>query len=193
MSLFAESELRQSSSEIIKAARKTATRILIEDKAAPIDKEFDIFLSHSYLDADVILGLREGINNMGFSVYVDWIDDEDLERSEVSKETAEQLRKRMKHCKCLFFATSGNSAHSKWMPWECGYFDGIRSKVAICPVTKKPTGSDSYEGQEYLGLYPYITKDKPEGKSEDTLWVNESLTKYITVSRWLKGGSPREH
>lgn len=193
MSLFSESELRTVSNDVIKAVRKTATRILSEDKAVPIDKVFDIFLSHSYLDAEVILGLREDITNMGFSVYVDWIDDDDLERSEVSKETAEQLRKRMQHCKCLFFATSGNSTYSKWMPWECGYFDGIKSKVAICPVTKKPTGNDNYDGQEYLGLYPYITKDKPKGKSEDTLWVNESESIYIQFSRWLLGDKPARH
>jgi hypothetical protein len=41
------------------------------------------------------------------------------------------------------------------MPWELGYFDGFRpGHVAIFPLVKTP--GSGFEGQEYLGLYPYI-------------------------------------
>jgi hypothetical protein len=36
-----------------------------------------------------------------------------------------------------------------------GYFDGFRpGRVAILPLVKTP--GSGFEGQEYLGLYPYI-------------------------------------
>ena len=39
------------------------------------------------------------------------------------------------------------------MPWELGYFDGLRGeKVGILPLLGSP--SQSWVGQEYLGLYP---------------------------------------
>jgi len=41
------------------------------------------------------------------------------------------------------------------MPWELGYFDGFMpGHVAILPLVKVP-GAGS-QGQEYLGLYPYV-------------------------------------
>ena len=40
------------------------------------------------------------------------------------------------------------------MPWELGYFDGIKSTVAVLPVAKSET--NSFNRNEYLGLYPYL-------------------------------------
>ena len=62
----------------------------------------------------------------------------------------------MRSCKSLFFATSDNSSNSKWMPWELGYYDGYRGKVAILPINASLYQKDSFEGQEYLGLYNYV-------------------------------------
>src|SRR3954466_9371259 len=93
-------------------------------KATAPDREFDIFLSHSYLDAELVLGLKATIETMHHSVYVDWVEDDHLVRSEVSRVTAQLLRQRMSKSRSLFFATSDTSVSSKWMPWECGYFDG---------------------------------------------------------------------
>jgi hypothetical protein len=41
------------------------------------------------------------------------------------------------------------------MPWELGFFDGYRpGQVAILPLVR--TSGETFEGQEYLGLYPYV-------------------------------------
>lgn len=44
------------------------------------------------------------------------------------------------------------------MPWELGYFDGMRpAKVAIFPIVE---ASDSeFTGIEFVGLYPKIERD----------------------------------
>lgn len=49
---------------------------------------FDIFLSHSYLDKEDVEGLYIELTRMGFKVYVDWIIDPNLVRTNVTKTTA---------------------------------------------------------------------------------------------------------
>ncbi|MFF2267369.1 toll-Interleukin receptor [Cellulosimicrobium cellulans] len=122
---------------------------------------FDIFLSHSSLDAAVIYGLKRLLEGQGLSVYVDWVNDPELDRSRVSAATAERLRVRMTASHSLVYATSRAASQSRWMPWELGYFDGKRGpdKVAVCPIED---GSDS-KGQEYLDLYRKVEKSSLGG------------------------------
>lgn len=40
------------------------------------------------------------------------------------------------------------------MPWELGYFDGRNGAIAVFPIIKMP--DEKFDGQEFLGLYPYI-------------------------------------
>lgn len=70
------------------------------------------------------------------------------------------------------------------MPWECGYFDGIKSKVAIVPVVQYSI-DEKYRGQEYLGLYPYCEKSLSRGGSE-LLYIYESDRKYLPYDNWVK-------
>ena len=129
-------------------------RILYENRALNEDQNYDIFLSHRYLDKVQVLALVHLFNREGFSVYVDWLTDGQLDRSNVDEQTADLLRKRMKSSKCLAYLTTQNIANSKWCPWELGYFDGLKnSKCCILPVMDYAT---DFEGQEYLGLYPYL-------------------------------------
>jgi hypothetical protein len=152
---------------------------------------FDIFLSHSYLDKELVLGITEYLEGMGHVVYVDWKQDQQLDRENVTKETAQVVRKRIEQSKSLFFATTEGAKDSRWMPWELGYMDGKKGRSAILPVSTRETHSDAYRGQEYLGIYPYITNghDK-EGK--DRLWVQEESETYIVFEAWLNGSEPRK-
>ena len=185
-------------SEVLKKAQtkplyKSATRILSEDSLSFSEgKSYDIFLSHSFADADAIYGVKSLIEDMGYDVYVDWIEDSDLDRNKVTKETAALIKARISACKSLFFATSDTSPNSKWMPWELGYFDGLKSKVAILPVIKKEEKTDNYVGQEYLGLYPYVSKYPLKSQSTDTLWIHYSFDIYVSFDEWLKGKLPRK-
>ena len=133
------------------------------------------------------------IEEVGFTTYVDWIVDKQLDRSKVTKETARVLRLRMHRCNSLFFVTSDSSSDSKWMPWELGYFDGFKQRVAILPILQQPVSTNSYNGQEYLGLYPYVTKDTVQGTNNTTLWVHESSTRYVSFKSWLGGKIPSDH
>jgi hypothetical protein len=55
----------------------------------------------------------------------------------------------------MLYATSKASSNSKWMPWELGYFDGLKSdKIRILPIVE--SSNDDFRGVEYLGLYPAV-------------------------------------
>lgn len=134
MALFSESKIRA------RADRSTTTRTtdsVLNEKFQVTSQvtQFDIFLSHSFSDKKLILGIWLSLEDLGYKVYVDWINDRELSRSSVTKETARVLRARMLSCKSLFYATTTSSSSSKWMPWELGFKDGHNRKAAILPVT----------------------------------------------------------
>lgn len=134
-----------------------ATKALRESAAKPLNTTFDIFLSHSAEDAQVIAGIKAMIERDGLSVYVDWLEDPQADRSRVTPHTADMLRTRMKNSRYLLYASSTTSSNSKWMPWELGYFDGQRpGHVGILPIVA--TSNSTFSGLEYLGLYPLIER-----------------------------------
>lgn len=153
-------------------------------------KTYDIFLSHSSSDAGLVAGLKLELEDLGYSVYVDWIEDPKLSRANVTKETALFLQARMKQCKALLYAFSENATNSKWMPWELGYFDGIKGTVAVLPISR--TSKTSFQGSEYLGVYFYIQIDTISGTNNLALWVHETSTKYILFNNWITGTQPTQ-
>lgn len=186
MALFTESQVRAAARiRVSKGYQATATSILIE-KADVAAKQtgFDIFLSHSIKDSELVLGTVELLEKLNYTVYVDWIVDKQLDRSQVKPSTAGILRKRMRSCNSLFYLTTENASTSRWMPWECGYFDGLKEKVAILPLSKEDVGNQYY-GQEYLGLYPYGSYAKDSTKV-DRLWVRHDAKHYLWYNEWVQ-------
>lgn len=165
--------------------RKTASTILKEEAAVDEGEVFDVFLSHSSAEEkELILGVKRILEDHGLTVYVDQIDDPQLSPAHVSRETAEVLRRRMRASSSLLFLHSTNSAVSKWMPWELGFFDGYSGKVGVFPVTKSE--QETYQGQEYLALYPYV--DSSDGEDGDNyLWIVESADCYAQLDGWIAG------
>jgi hypothetical protein len=128
---------------------------------APLTTAYDIFLSHSTLDADVVAGVKVLLEREGLKVYVYWA--EDGRPQSVTRATAETLRLRMRKCKSLIYAASDSSPNSKWMPWELGYFDGYSpGHVAILPLVQ--ASGQSFRGQEYLQLYPHLEQFLIDGR-----------------------------
>lgn len=168
---------------------RNAKQILIESaQTFSVTKEYDIFLSHSYSDADEILQVKDMLESYNYSVYVDWVDDAQLNREKVTTRTADLLRNRMGTSTSLVYVPSLNSSESKWMQWELGYFDALKEKVAILPILED--SRDGFKGLEYLGLYPYIDKATTKFSSNEVLWVNEDSNVYVKFDEWLKGKKP---
>ena len=194
MSLFSFPELKRKADALRIHERnlfsKTASQVLVEsNESFSTSDSYDIFLSHSFKDAHFVLALKMELEAMGYSTYVDWLNDKQLDRSKVSKETANLLRRRMQTSKSLLLVSTENAHLSNWVPWELGYFDGFNDKVAILPLIESELPGDTYYGQEYLGLYPYITKAANRAGKEK-LWVHDNATWYVVFDSWLDGSKP---
>lgn len=185
MTLLTEGQARSAARRTATILKKSFDRVLTE--AAAEEDAFDIFLSYAIRDSELVLGTRSLLAQFGHTVYVDWIDDEDLDRARVSRATATRLKKRMTQCTAMLYLATVSSTESKWMPWELGFFDGFRAgRVAILPISDDDR--ETYVGREYLGLYPYVDTARDNSTNRERLWVNQSPTTYGPLSQWLKDG-----
>jgi len=205
MALFQEAHLRNLAQQKVHNDRRYSTEgytrdsiqksLLSESKIKFKNgiRNFDIFLSHSFSDKELVLGLKIKLESYKYSVYVDWIEDYGMDRTNVTASNVLWIKQRMEASKCLLYATSSNSSNSKWMPWETGYMDAFTGKVAIIPVVSSV--QYDYFGTEYLGSYPYVEEARIQNSSIITLWVrdqaNQSL--YTRFNLWLNGGSLTRH
>lgn len=159
MAYFTKQEARNYARKVTASFESYSSKLESLVESQNYRQQFDVFLSHSIKDEELVLGVVAFLEQMGKRVYVDWIVDRQLSRNSVTPETAEALRKRMNQSSHLIYLATDNSSSSKWMPWELGYFDGLKSeKVAIFPLLDSPYSS--FKGQEYLGLYPALDKDE---------------------------------
>ncbi|MEZ0183132.1 TIR domain-containing protein [Flavobacterium oncorhynchi] len=150
---------------------------------------FDIFLSHSFLDKQEVFGLYTELTALGYTVYVDWIVDSDLDRSKVTKQTAELIKERLKNSKSLLLAISTNATMSKWMPWELGIVDGNTDRCAIVPISQDNSNLYTFDRVEYLKLYPYLDI-ATDNSGAMRLWINEDSTTYTQFENWINGHNP---
>jgi hypothetical protein len=171
----------------ISAARAT---LLKESLAAPLGAKFDIFLSHSSKYAREVRAIKRRLERLGYSVYVDWVEDEELDRSKVTPATAARLRQRIASSRSLLVHASEGVAISRWVPWELGVADGFHHRVAILPVLATNRRTVIYKGAEYLGLYPYVDF-APDTRTYDLQpWVRRNAKTYVSFDGWLKGKNP---
>lgn len=93
--------------------------------------------------------------------------------------------------KGLSYVATSNSTNSKWCPWELGHFDGKKNgRCCILPIME----SQTFQGQEYLGLYPYMQYAQVSGKEKYEFWVyNQGTNKYVILRKWLDGSNPYKH
>lgn len=181
MPLYSSAYLKQLSATTQVSVK---TKLFTESKTRSTG--FDIFLSHSFLDKDEVEGIYLELTTKGFSVYVDWIVDPDLNRENVTKQSAELIRKRMKSSKSLLLALSANANLSKWIPWELGFLDGATSQCALFPVSKDIYPAKTFERSEYLKLYPYIKVAEIDYRTG--LFVTDTGYEYAILNEWVQRG-----
>jgi hypothetical protein len=119
---------------------------------------YDIFLSQAIWDAEIVLGVYDLLTSAGYSVFCDWIEAPDTDRSQVTPANAALIRAAMGVSDTLLFLDTEGAVQSLWMCWELGWFDGGRGPVAVLPVLGE--GERYYRGREFLGLYPYVEVDE---------------------------------
>ena len=165
---------------------------MLENRKFIVNKNYDLFISHSFMDKELVEVLYEKFEEAGYEVYIDWKESSLQDRENVSSETAKILRERINNWLGLSYIATENIVNSKWCPWELGYADGKKNRAAILPILNN--GSNEYKGLEYLGIYPYIDYNTSiNGKYE--FWVNDQKdrNKYTVLREWLETGKLNEH
>lgn len=110
-------------STFVGSPESLAKKLSNNDKSIQKLKKYDLFISHSYLDREIVLDIVRKINNCGLNCYVDWTADSDfLKRSLVSDFTKEVLKARMINSQKLLFLSSSNSRVSSWVDFELKYY-----------------------------------------------------------------------
>ena len=92
---------------------------------------YDIFLSHSSADGDLVARIRSELADLEYSVFLDSEALPELKPEQVTRDTAQALRDAMRKCSSLLYLISEQSAESRWMPWELGFFDGFSGRVFV--------------------------------------------------------------
>ncbi|TGN95625.1 TIR domain-containing protein [Burkholderia sp. USMB20] len=186
MAYLTEQEVRARAERVTRRLQKSAGRILSEATAALADERFDVFLSHSSAEPeDILLGVVALLEDRGLSVYVDKYSDPHLSPERVTRETAEILRYRMRCSNTLLYVHSQYSKKSRWMPWELGFFDGLKGSVGIIPITRNQ--EEAFKGEEYLNLYPHVDIETSRETKKRELWITEAADTYASLARWAKG------
>lgn len=159
-------------------------RIILSDNTRLFErtKKYDLFVSHRYIDKEIVLKLVKLFNKANYSVYIDWIDDSQLNRDSITVNTADLLRQRINQSKGLAYIATSNSENSKWCPWELGIADGKKEgKACILPISKHT--QEKFIGQEYLCLYPYLTYN--ESSKDFYIYSQKDHREISSLRNWL--------
>ena len=135
-------------------------------------KKYDLFLSHSSFDSELLLSLKSVLNHSNVNVYVDWVSDSNaLKRELTNINTANAIIERLKSSKALLYIHTQASQNSKWTPWELGFFHALKGKICIY-------NPDNIEKAPYLDIYPIVVLE--EGK----LFV-ETEEGRVLIKQWI--------
>ena len=135
-------------------------------------KKYDLFLSHSSFDSELLLSLKSVLNHSNVNVYVDWVSDRNaLKRELTNINTANTIIERLKSSKALLYIHTQASQNSKWTPWELGFFHALKGKICIY-------NPDNIEKAPYLDIYPIVVLE--EGK----LFV-ETEEGRVLIKQWI--------
>ena len=140
-----------------------------------------IFLSHSHLDKDVVEQAKLFFENLGITIYVDWADETMPERTNGT--TAQIIKNQIitVNEKFVLLATN-NAVTSKWCNWEVGIADPFKlpsKRMALLPLADN---SGSWNGNEYLQIYPRIEKNNSIDNDYNVFYPNGT---FETLIVWL--------
>lgn len=142
-----------------------------------------VFLSHSLHNKEVIEQAKIFFENLGIKVYVDWADETMPQKTNGT--TANKIKNQIILNNDKFILLATNSAVvSKWCNWEVGIADPFKlsdKKMALFPLAEN---SGSWEGNEYLQIYPHIEKNpRVHGGEGYYVWYPDNT--WDTLEDWL--------
>lgn len=147
-----------------------------------IQQEITIFLSHSHSDKVLLESFISILNRIPVTVYLDWMDDELT--FPPSGITAERIKEKIKENRKFILLATVRAISSKWCNWELGLGDAAKydEHIALFPVAD----SSGWDGNEYLQIYPYITKEQMGHNIISDFFVIKPNGDSQSLSQWLK-------
>lgn len=134
-------------------AERTAFFVTPTDLAKRLDevtvqskKQFDVFISHSFKDSEIVKKVIAILNAQGLHCYCDWSSDNDfLKRELVSDYTAAVLKKRIEQSsKILFIRTdnsmTGTQVNSPWIAMELDFGQSISKEMFLLDLSSGASG-----------------------------------------------------
>lgn len=103
-------------------------------------KKYDIFISHSYLDKDLVKSMKNSLNLEKLSCYYDWTSDQDfLKRTLISDYTKEVLKKRIEQSEIVVLLLTHNvivedKIISEWVDMEIEHAKSLGKKILCINV-----------------------------------------------------------
>ncbi|MDD1016070.1 toll/interleukin-1 receptor domain-containing protein [Pseudomonas rubra] len=108
-------------------------------------KVFDLFISHSYKDNDLVRRLLPVLNENGFNIYCDWTSDNDFLRRElVSEYTEAVIKVRIEQSARVLFLQTEKSVNenggvlSPWVKIELEHASIINKEILCINLTPMP-------------------------------------------------------
>lgn len=136
-------------------------------------KSYDLFISHSSTDSELLLQIKSILNCSNINVYIDWVNDrEALKRELTNVETANAIIERLKSSKALLYIHTNASINSRWTPWEIGLFHALKNKVCVY-------NPDNIEKAPYLDVYPNVVL-------KNGLFFIEKNTELVPIKDWIE-------
>lgn len=162
------------------SARGRTVDAALRSEARKDVARYDIFLSQTIHDREIVYGVYAILTeDLGLTVFCDWIEAPEADRSSVTPENARYVRDRMGRSDTLLFLDTPKADQSKWMCWEIGWFDAAKGKVGVLPVVRN--AGDPYRGREFLGLYPVVEVEP--GRELKVKISPELLREFIVPGR----------
>lgn len=136
-------------------------------------KSYDLFLSHSSIDSELLLKLKSILNHSNINIYIDWVNDRDaLKRELTNADTANAIIERLKSSNALLYVHTDASLNSRWTPWELGFFHALKNKVCIY-------NPDNIEKAAYLDIYPTVIL-------KDEVFFIETDNGLLPLKEWIE-------
>ena len=158
-----------------------------DDRAVRSASGPTVFISHKHNDLPDLKGFLLYLTNH-YNV-VPYIDSMDRKLPDMTNaETALRIKSVIESCDRFILLATNNALKSKWCNWEVGIADKTKYSshyMAVLPMYE--IGSNKYEGNEYLGIYPYIDEDV-DSKGNSILVVKYNTKegrKKISLKDWL--------
>ncbi|MFK7900064.1 MAG: toll/interleukin-1 receptor domain-containing protein [Cyclobacteriaceae bacterium] len=154
-----------------------------------------IFLSHSHKDKNKVEQAKIFFENLGISIYVDWMDSTMPENT--SGVTATRIKSKIQENEKFVLLATNLAVNSKWCNWEVGIGDIYKLSKDNIAILGLADNNRHWNGNEYLQIYPSIEYENGYGKTNGGDYIpkgyyvlyppnsNGSRT-FMTLEKWLK-------